>query len=88
MPKVVITHNVVDVERWLKFKAGRAEALSHLVDSVTDHVATDGSNRVAVGLDVKDLATMQAALASPTPELAAAMERDGVLPPLVVYVEK
>jgi hypothetical protein len=31
---------------------------------------------------------MQAALASPPPELAAAMERHGVIPPLTVFIEK
>jgi hypothetical protein len=27
MPRVVITHAVVDIERWLKGKAGRAAAI-------------------------------------------------------------
>ena len=31
---------------------------------------------------------MMAGLASPPPELAAVMEKHGVLPPLVAYVEK
>jgi hypothetical protein len=29
-----------------------------------------------------------AAIAAPSPELAAAMERHGVLPPLTAYIEK
>ena len=88
MPKVVITHNVPDVERWLKYKAERVSLLSPFATGLTDHVALDGSKSVAVALDVKDLAALQSALASPSPQLAAGMERHGVLPPLAVYVEK
>jgi len=88
MPKVVITHKVPDVEHWLTFKSERVSLLSPFATGVTDHVALDGSKNVAVGLDVKDLAALQAALASPSPELAAGMERHGVLPPLAVFVEK
>jgi len=87
MPKVVITHKVPDVEHWLKFKAERVTLLP-FATNVTDHVALDGSKSVAVTLDVKDLAALQSALTSPSPELAAGMERHGVLPPLAVYVEQ
>jgi hypothetical protein len=88
MPKIVITHKVVDVERWLKFKAERADSLTPFGTGVTDHVALDGSNNIAVTADVHDWAGMQAAMSSPPPELAAAMERHGVIPPLAVYIEK
>lgn len=88
MPKIVITHKVVDVERWLKFKAERADSIKPFGTGVTDHVASDGSNNIAVTTDVHDLAAMQAAMSSPPPELASAMERHGVIPPLTVYIEK
>ena len=88
MPKVVITHHVPDVERWLTFKAERVAILKPFATGVTDHVAIDGSKTVSVTLDVQDVAALQAVLASPPPELAAAMERHGVIPPLTVYVEK
>ena len=88
MPRMVITHGVADVDKWLGFKAERAEALAGLGGSdVVDHVAHDGSNLVAVSADVSDVDGMMAALASPPPEVAAAMEKHGVLPPLVAYVE-
>ena len=88
MPKVVITHGVADVDKWLGFKAERAEAIAGLGGSdVVDHVAHDGSNQIAVSANVTDVDGIMAALASPPPELAAAMEKHGVLPPLVVYVE-
>jgi hypothetical protein len=88
MPKVVITHKVPDVEHWLKFKAERVDILKPFATEVTDYVALDGSKTVAVTLDVQNLAALQATLASPSPELAAAMERHGVIPPLAVYIEK
>jgi hypothetical protein len=88
VPKVVITHQVPDVERWLTFKAERVDILAPFATHVTDHVALDGSKNVAVTAEVRDMAALQSALASPSPELAAAMERHGVLPPLAVYVEK
>ena len=62
--------------------------LAQFGSSVTDHVAADGSKTVAVTVDGVDVAAMQAALASPPPELAAGMERHGVIPPLTVFVEK
>ena len=88
MPTMVITHAVADVDKWLGFKAERAEAIAGLGGSdVVDHVAHDGSNQIAVSANVTDVDRIMAALASPPPELAAAMEKHGVLPPLVAYVE-
>lgn len=79
-PKIVITHAVVDVERWLKGKAERAAVISEFATQVTDNVAMDGSNNIAITADVHDLAGAQAMMASPSPETAAAMERHGVPP--------
>lgn len=88
MPKVVITHAVVDVERWLKGKAERAAVIGAYATNVTDYVAMDGSNNIAITADVHDLAGAQAMMASPSPEDAAAMERHGVLQPVTAYIEK
>ena len=88
MPKIVITHGVADVDDWLGFKAERAEAVGGLGGTnVVDHVALDGSKLVAVSADVADVDAMMATLGSPPPEIAAVMEKHGVLPPLVAYVE-
>ena len=88
MPRLVITHAVVDIERWLKGKAERAAVISAYATDVTDHVAMDGSNNIAVTANVHDVAGAQAMMASPSPADAAAMERHGVIPPLTVYIEK
>ena len=88
MPKVVLTHAVVDIDRWLKGKAERAAAIeSGSGSNVVDYVAEDGSNNIAVSADVADLAAMQAMLASPPPEVLARMEEHGVVPPITAYLE-
>lgn len=82
MPKVVFTHAVVDVDRWLKGKADR-----ELGNNVVDYVAEDGSNNIAITVDVDDLAALQAMLASPPPEVQAQLEEHGVITPITTYVE-
>jgi hypothetical protein len=88
MPKLVITHAVKDVENWLKYHAERVSQLAPFATNVTDHTAMDGSKNVAVTMDVHDVAALQGALAAPPPELAAAMDRHGVVPPLTAHIEK
>jgi len=88
LPRVVITHDVVDLERWLAGKAERAEVISAIGSNVVDTVALDGTNKIALIAEINDLAALQAMLDSPPPELAALMEKHGVLPPFTAYVEK
>jgi hypothetical protein len=85
---MVITHDVVDIERWLTGKDERSAALGAVGTDVTDHVAMDDSNRVAVSAVIHDLEAIRALLDSPPPEVAAQMETHGVVPPLTVYIEK
>ena len=86
MPKIVITHAVEDVERWLKGKAERAAALPG-ARNVTDLVAMDGSNHAAVVFDIDDPDALMAVLSSIPPEMAAQAESHGVIMPMTVYVE-
>ena len=89
MTKVVLTHAVEDIERWRGFKGERAAAIGAMgATNVVDHVAADGSKNVAVTMDAADLGAIQAGLASPPPELLDAMQRHGVIPPVVAHVEK
>jgi len=89
VPKLIGMHNVVDVDKWLSFKADRAGAIGSMGGSnVVDLVAQDGSNAVAIVADVDDAEAMIAAMAAAPPELQTAMQEHGVLPPLVFYVEK
>jgi hypothetical protein len=88
MPKVVMTHKVVEVERWLKGKDERAAAFADYATSVTDYVAADGSNEVAISADVHDMDGAQAMLASPPADVVEKMEGHGVVQPITVYIEQ
>jgi hypothetical protein len=74
VPKLVITHPVVDIERWLKGKDERAAGLAPCATNVTDHVAVDGSNNVAITADIHDMAGLQALMVSPPPWAVALEE--------------
>jgi len=43
---------------------------------------------VAVTADVTDMAAAQASMASPSPEMAAAMDKHGVIQPITAHIEK
>ena len=89
MTKIVLTHAVEDVERWLGFKGERAASIGAMgASNVVDHVAADGSKNVAVSFDATDAGAIQAGLASPPPELVAAMQRHGVIQPVAAHIEK
>jgi hypothetical protein len=89
MPKVVITHGVADMDKWLNGTSERAEAIGGIGGTnVVDHVAHGGDNTVAITFDTDDVDAVMATLAAPPAELSAAMERHGVVPPLTAYVER
>ena len=89
MPKVVITHSVADVDKWLSFKSERAEAIGLVGGTnVEEYALHDGGNVIAITCDMDDVDAALATLASPPPEMAAAMEAHGVIPPLTAYVAR
>ena len=89
MPSIVITHDVEDVDTWVKYKDERAAAIGGMGGrNVVDHVAEDGSKTIAITVDVDDVAAILAQIGSPPPELLDAMQRHGVVPPLKVYVQR
>lgn len=88
MPRMILTHAVVDVERWLEGKAERAEAIeSGSGSNVQDYVAADGSNNIAVTADIADVDAITAMLSSPPQEVLDRMEAHGVVPPIAAYIE-
>jgi hypothetical protein len=87
VPKIVITHAVHDVERWLRGKDERASAMPGATN-VTDLVAMDGSNQAAVTFEIVDLDTLKVTLSEIPPEMAAEAESHGVIVSTVsVYIE-
>lgn len=88
MPKVVITHAVADIDRWLQGKAERAAAIESAGGSnVTDHLAADGTKNIAITADVSDIGPVKSMTSAPPPEVAALMEKHGVVQPLKLYIE-
>ena len=88
MAKVVITHAVQDIDRWLQGKAERAAAIeSGTGSNVTDYVAQDGSNNIAISADVADVDAMTSMLGAPPAEVVTAMEAHGVIQPITLYIE-
>ena len=86
MSRIVITHAVQDVDRWLRGKAERAAALPGATD-FTDLVAMDGSSHAAVAFDIDDLGALKEVLSSIPPEMAGQAESHGVIMPMTIYVE-
>jgi hypothetical protein len=88
MPRVVITHAVEEVDRWLAGHDERAAAIeSGTGSNVTDYVAADGSNNIAITADVADVDALKGMLASPPPEVLARMQEHGVVQPISAYIQ-
>jgi hypothetical protein len=69
MPKMVMTHAAVDIERWLGGKEARAAATGAVGANVTDYVASDGSSNIAVTADFHDMDAAKAMVTPPSPEV-------------------
>jgi len=88
MPKVVIAHAVQEINRWLEGKEERAAAIeSGTGSNVTDYVAQDGRNNIAITADVADVDAMKSMLAAPPAEVVDRMEAHGVVQPITLYIE-
>ena len=86
MPRVVFTHAVKDRAQWASKHAERVAAFAAWGTDVTEYLSADGGNKVAVSVEVHDMAGMQAALTSP--EIAAAKKAHGVVEPITMHLEK
>lgn len=86
MPTVIGYHDVKDKDHWLA-SPKREEVFGPLgVTNIRTFVDPQNPTRVAVLMDVADMDAVMGAMDSP--EMAAAMEYDGVLPEtLVLLVE-
>ena len=86
MPTVIAHHDIKDTAHWLA-SPKREEFFGPLgVTNVRTFVDPQNPARVALLMDIPDMDAVMAAMQ--TPEAAAAMEHDGVLPDtLVILVE-
>ena len=87
MPFVIAHHDVKDTDHWLS-SPKRDEFFGPLgVTNVRTFVDPQNPTRVGLLMDIPDMDAVMAAMQ--TPEAAAAMEHDGVLPEtLVILVER
>lgn len=88
MPRIVMTHEVEDVEKWADKPSMDIlqKALAPFATEVVAYVAVDGSNQIAVSANVHNMEGMMAF--SQTPKAAANMEKGGVIvSTLVTHIE-
>ena len=84
MPKLIATHEVNDVAHWLASPM-REQAFAGIATNITTYVLPGDSNRVALSMDVADMAAFDAVMKSDV--AAKAMKHDGVRPEtLVMYI--
>ena len=86
MPTVIAHHDVKDKDHWLA-SPKREEFFGPLgVTNIRTFVDPQNPTRVGLLMDIPDMDAVMAAMQ--TPEAAAAMEHDGVVPEtLVILVE-
>jgi hypothetical protein len=86
VPTVMAYHHVKNTTQWLA-SGKREEFFGPLgVTNIRTFVDPENPTRVGVVMDVSDMEALQAAMQGP--DVAAAMEHDGVLPEtLVILVE-
>jgi hypothetical protein len=85
MPKLVITHEVDDVAHWLA-SPKREEVFAGVASSITTFVHPSEPNRVALSMEVSDMAAFDKVIASEAG--AGAMKYDGVRPETIVVYTK
>ena len=84
MPTVIGHHDVKDTDHWLA-SPKREEVFGPLgVTNIRTFVNPQNRTQVGIMMDVADMDALTAAMSSP--EAAAAMEYDGVLPETLVIL--
>ena len=84
MPKVVFTHPVTDVAHWMSKHDERVDLFSDWGSNVVGYSMADGSNMVALTIDVHDMDAMQASMQ--TAEIDKAKDAHGVMEPIAMFV--
>lgn len=86
MTKLVVTHAVKNVDQWLASHAKTVEFFAPYATDIVFYTMREGSNNVAIALDVHDMEGMMAAVE--TPKHAVLIEEAGVIhPPHGMYYQ-
>jgi hypothetical protein len=83
MPKLMVTHEVDDVELWLS-SPKRVEVFGSLAKDICTFVDPSNPERVGLTMDVPDMEAFQAMLSSDAG--AQAMKHDGVRPETLAFL--
>lgn len=83
--KIVITHEVKDIEAWTSKPSMDAlqGAFAPYATDIVAYTAVDGSNRIAVSANIHDMVGMRAF--SSTAEAAANMKKSGVVVDTLIW---
>ena len=86
MSRMIVTHAVKDVDRWLAYRDQTVEAFAPYATDIFFYTIPEGGNNVAIALNVHDMDGMMAMVE--TPEHQALVEEAGVIhPPHAMYME-
>lgn len=83
MPKLIVTHEVDDVDHWLA-SPKRQEVFAGVAENIETYVHSADANKVGLTMEVDDMDALGALLQSDVG--AAAMEHDGVRPETIVML--
>jgi hypothetical protein len=86
MARMIVTHAVKDLDRWLANRARFATAFAPYATDFCLYTMPEGGNNVAVSMTVHDMEGMMAM--TQTPQHQAMTEEAGIIhPPRAVYFE-
>jgi len=83
MPKLIITHEVDNVDHWLA-SPKRQEVFAGVAENIVTYVHPTEANKVGLTMSVDDMDALGALLQSDVG--AAAMKHDGVRPDTIVML--
>lgn len=83
MGKIVITHKVEDVANWKQFDAERATNIGAFGTDIQSYVDPNGSNAVAISLNVTDLGGLKTFMQSES--CSTIMRKHGVIKPVTTF---
>lgn len=83
MPKLIVTHEVDDVDHWLSSRK-REEVFAGIAENIETYVHSTQANKVGLTMTVNDMDAFGALMQSDLG--AATMKHDGVRPDTVVVL--
>ncbi|MEW7009753.1 hypothetical protein [Lentilitoribacter sp. EG35] len=83
MPKMVFTHKVEDVAKWMSFEKEREEIFAPFAKNLKSHIDIEGSNMVAMTMDMHGEKEFFASHNADYHD--SNMKRQGVIRPVTIF---